>query len=77
MLSYMDKRYIRIIMIGIIQANKTNGINTRTLITQVLNNVSASIPAANRHHISGMIAWVLASTSHQLIVRTPGYSVII
>jgi len=74
-LTYNEKRQIEATMISIIQANPS-GINTRILITNVHTNVSSRIPNANRHHIAGMIAWVVASTSSYLTIRTPGYSFI-
>lgn len=52
------------------------GIDTRNLITRVVNKLHASIPNLNRHHVAGMLAWILDSTTHDLIVRTPGHSVI-
>lgn len=75
-LTYNEKRQIETAMISIIKAN-TSGINTRALITSVHANVSSKIPNANRHHISGMIAWVIASTNSYLTIRTPGHSVIV
>lgn len=76
MLTYAQKRIIKATMLNIIRANPT-GINTRTLITRVRTNVSSIIPNVNRHHIAGMIAWVIALTNSYLIIRTPGYSVIV
>lgn len=76
-LTYNQKRIIELEIVNVIN-QKPNGINTRKLISQVLNNVSASIPNANRHHISGMIAWVLKVNNYNFsfLIRTPGYSVI-
>lgn len=76
MLTYAQKRLIEVTMINIIRANPT-GINTRLLINKVYTNVSSTIPNVNRHHIAGMIAWVVASTNSYLKIRTPGYSVIV
>ena len=76
MLAYKEKRIIEYVMVKIISQNP-NGINTRNLISQVLNNVSAFIPNANRHHISGMIAWVVKAYNFSFLIRTPGYSVIL
>lgn len=75
-LTYSEKRHIESVMISIILANPA-GINTRTLITNVHTRVSSLIPNANRHHIAGMIAWVVESTNSYLKVRTPGYSIIV
>ncbi len=74
-LTYNEKRHIETAMISIIRANPS-GIDTRTLISNVHAIVNPSIPHANRHHIAGMIAWVVASTNGYLKIRTPGYSVI-
>lgn len=75
MLTSKEKRKIENIMVQIINKSP-NGINTRTLISKVLNLVTNTIPKANRHHIAGMIAWVLEYYNFNLIIRTPGYSVI-
>lgn len=74
-LTYNEKRQIETTMINIIRANPL-GINTRILISDVYKKINPIIPNINRHHIAGMIAWVVASTAYKLIVRTPGYSVI-
>lgn len=74
-LTWKEKRMIESTMEGQILAHP-NGINTRTLITNVQNILSNTIPNMNRYHIAGMIAWVLPQYGHQLIVRTSGYSVI-
>ena len=75
-LTYKEKRIIESEMKLAIQVNPA-GINTRKLISDVYSKVKTNIPNANRHHIAGMIAWIIASTNHKLIVRTPGYSVIV
>lgn len=74
-LSYIQKRNIEAVMVGIIRVNPS-GINTRQLISAVYTSISNVVPNANRHHIAGMIAWIISSTSHHLTIRTPGYSVI-
>ena len=74
-LTYNEKRNIENDMVNVIN-RYPKGINTRTLISQDLNNVSASVPNANRHHVSGMIAWVIDAHNFSFIVRTLGYSVI-
>lgn len=75
MLTNNEKRQIENDMVQFIK-NNPNGINTRTLISQVFNSVAGSIPKVNRHHIAGMIAWVMKCYNFTLIIRTPGYSVI-
>ena len=57
-------------------ANHKHGIDTRNLITRVVNKLCARIPNLNRHHVAGILAWILDSTTHELIIRTPGHSVI-
>ncbi|NMA49165.1 MAG: hypothetical protein GX947_05270 [Tissierellia bacterium] len=74
-LTNSEKRTIEEVMKEVIKRNP-KGIDTRTLITDVHSVIRTSIPNANRYHISGMIAWIVASTDSKLIVRTPGYSVI-
>ncbi|MGL5973054.1 MAG: hypothetical protein ACRCZK_05035 [Oscillospiraceae bacterium] len=74
-LTNAEKRIIENDMVMRINRNP-NGINTRTLISQVLNNVALSIPNANRHHVSGMLSWVFSSYNFSFLTRTPGYSII-
>lgn len=75
MLTNKEKRNIEHEMIRIIY-NYNKGINTRSLISLAYKNLHSSIPNANRHHFSGMIAWLLKAYNFHLIIRTPGYSVI-
>lgn len=44
------------------------GIDTRILIGAV----RSRVPAANRHHIAGMLAWILRAYPCTLCLRTPG-----
>ena len=76
MLNYIQKRLIEAEMLSIIRANP-NGIDTRKLITDVHTLIASRIPSANRYHISGMLAWIVKSTHHRLLVRKPGGSSII
>ena len=76
MLTYNQRRLIEAIMLSIIQANP-NGIDTRELISRVHTQVTSRIPNANRHHISGILSWIIKSTHHRLLVRKPGGSSII
>ena len=69
MLSTTQKRQLEQELIHII-AQHPNGIDTRVLIGMVQNR--RRVPMANRHHIAGMIAWVLRTTPYKLLVRTPG-----
>ena len=75
MLTNSQKRHLEQEMLRIISQN-VGGINTRTLISQTLNNISAIIPNVNRYHAAGMIAWLITAYNRTLITRTPGYSVI-
>lgn len=74
-LTKKEKRAIENNMVIRINQNP-KGIDTRTLISQVISDVASSIPNANRHHVSGMIAWVMLSYNFSFLIRTPGYSVI-
>lgn len=74
-LTNTEKRIIENDMVNRINLNP-NGIDTRTLISDVIRTVSPSIPNVNRHHVSGMIAWIMNYYSFSFIIRTPGYSVI-
>lgn len=75
MLNRNQRRLIFLEINRIINHNP-NGINTRDLITQVILNLRVGIPNLNRYHVSGMLAWILKCTSHKLLVRKPGYSII-
>lgn len=74
-LTFSEKRAIEKDMVNRINQN-SKGIDTRSLISQVIIAVAPSIPNANRHHVSGMIAWVMDFYNFSLLIRTPGYSVI-
>lgn len=75
-LTYLEKRTIETIMLGIIKSNPV-GINTRQLISIAHANVANIVPNANRHHISGMLAWIVDSTNHHFVIRTPGHSILV
>lgn len=75
-LTYIEKRKIETTMISIIRANKS-GINTRALISNTHAKVLSSIPHVNRHHIAGMIAWIVKLGSAHFRIRTLGHSVIV
>ncbi len=75
MLSYKDKRKVEREICSIIKVNSI-GINTRTLISRVINNLATTIPNLNKHHVAGMLAWVLKNNSCHFMVRSPGYSII-
>lgn len=74
-LTNTEKRVIENDMVIRINQNP-KGIDTRKLISQVISDVAPSIPNANRHHVSGMIAWVMDSYNFSFLIRKPGYSVI-
>lgn len=74
-LTNREKRNIENALVRIINQHP-NGINTRTLISDVMNLIKPSIPNANRHHVSGMLAWVWKNYNYTFLIRTPGYSVI-
>lgn len=75
-LTYLEKKTIETIMLEIIQSNPA-GINTRQLISITHANIANIVPNANRHHISGMIAWIVDSTNHHFIIRTTGHSILV
>lgn len=75
MLSFIDKRKLESEILRIIRVNSI-GINTRTLISRVINNLATTIPNLNKHHVAGMLAWVLKNNSCYFMVRSPGYSII-
>lgn len=74
-LTVKEKRRIESELVQMIN-RYPNGINTRTLISDVMTLISPSIPNANRHHVSGMLSWVWKNYNYTFIIRTPGYSVI-
>ena len=76
MLNYNQRRLIEAVMLSIIQANPS-GIDTRELISRVHTQITYTIPNANRHHISGILSWIVRSTQHRLLVSKPGGSSII
>ena len=75
-LTYKEKREIETTLLSIIRANPS-GINTRVLISNAHAKVISSIPHANRHHIAGMIAWIVKLGSAHFRIRTLGHSVIV
>lgn len=75
MLTNVQKRQIENIMLGLIRKN-SSGLDTRILISKTLQQISQTIPNANSHHVSGMIAWLLTKYNYILSPRTLGYSVI-
>lgn len=55
-----------------IMSNYPQGHDTRQLITAVIRNLSY-IPFLNRHHVAGMLAWILRRYQYKLLRRYPGY----
>lgn len=52
-----------------------NGRDTRKLISEVLVNLQKIYPSLNRHHVAGMLAWILKKYDFSLTTRYPGYMV--
>lgn len=80
MLNYNQKRMLENAIEREILNNQPLGINTRVLITNIVNTLTPSIPKLNRNHAAGMLNWVInynPAYSHQFTVKTPGYSVVI
>lgn len=75
-MSDTEKRFLENCIETEILAHPT-GINTRTLMGIVYNQVISMIPNVNMHHIAGMLSWVHRSKGHVFLVRTPGYSIIV
>lgn len=75
-LSKTEKRVVEQELVNEINLNP-KGINTRTLISNVLNTVSVAIPNANRHHVSGMLSWVWKKYNYTFLARKRGYSIIL
>ena len=75
MLTRNQKRLVENEMVRMISMNPS-GINTRSLITGVVANVSGAIPYINRHHVSGMLSWVMTSGNYgfKFITKAPGNS---
>ena len=55
--------------------NYPNGRDTRKLISEVLGNLQKVYPSLNRHHIAGMLAWILTKYNLSLTMRDPGFMV--
>ena len=51
------------------------GRDTRKLISEVLGNLQKSYPSLNRHHVAGMLAWILKKYNFSLTTRYPGFMV--
>lgn len=51
------------------------GRDTRKLISEVLGNLQKSYPSLNRHHVAGMLAWILKQYNFSLTTRYPGFMV--
>jgi len=68
-----QKRVLEAEMVCQIRCNPT-GIDTRKLITNALTQIR--IPNANRYHAAGMLSWLLRRYNFQLLVRSPGRSII-
>lgn len=74
-LTRWEKRRIEGELVAEISRNP-GGIDTRILISNVMKAISAVIPNANRHHVSGMLSWVWKKYQYTFLVRSPGYSII-
>lgn len=55
--------------------NYPNGRDTRKLISEVLGNLQKVYPSLNRHHVAGMLAWILKKYNFSLTMRYPGFMV--
>lgn len=77
MLSYSQKRLLEHAMELEIQNCNKGGIDTRVLISRAISNLNFNIPKLNRHHAAGMINWLCRNYNHSIIVKSPGYSVIL
>jgi len=49
------------------------GRDTRELISEVLKNLQKSYQTLNRHHIAGMLAWILKKYNFSLTIQYPGF----
>lgn len=52
-----------------------SGRDTRKLISEVLGNLQKIYPSLNRHHVAGMLAWILKKYDFSLTIRNPGFMV--
>lgn len=52
-----------------------SGRDTRKLISEVLGNLQKMYPSLNRHHVAGMLVWILRKYDFSLKTRHPGYIV--
>ena len=69
-MSWNQKRQLETVLHQQILLNP-QGIDTRTLITQVINMLSSQMPLT-RQRVSGMLGWVIKRYGHQFLVRQPG-----
>lgn len=72
-----EKRLLENEMLRIIRKSPKSGTNTRVLIGLAVSNLKRRIPHLNRHHAAGMLSFVMRSSTHKWLVRTPGYSIVI
>lgn len=71
MLTNAQKRMIEYEILNVLSKHLA-GLDTRQLITEVIRNLSF-IPLINRHHVAGMLAWILKRYHYRLLRRYPGY----
>ena len=74
MLQNYQKRRVEQEIVNVMRAHP-NGCDTREIITEVLQNLQKIYPAVNRHHIAGMLAWVIKKYGYSLPVRYPGFMI--
>lgn len=74
-LSKREKRIVEQELVNTINLNP-DGIDTRVLISIVLSNIGALIPAANQNHVFGMLSWVWKKYKYTFLVHTRGCSII-
>lgn len=71
MLTNAQKRMIEYEILNVMSKYPL-GYDTRQLITEVIRNLSF-IPLINRHHVAGMLAWIIRKYHYRLLRRYPGY----
>lgn len=72
-----EKLLLKNEMLRIIRNNPKTGTNTRVLIGLAVRNLKRRIPHLNRHHCAGMLSYVMRSSTHKWLVRSPGFSIVI
>ncbi len=77
MLTYQEKRALENQMLLEIAGHQGKGIDTRTLINNMVVSLGGTITALTAHHVAGMLSWLYRSGAVSFLSRSPGASVVV